>query len=245
MRTAVLSDIHANLEALEAVMERIDALSVDQTFVLGDIVGYCADPNAVVERLGSLPSVVLLAGNHDLAATGRFDRSWFNTVAEQALAWTARVLEERTHAVLAPLEPSGRRGDATLLVHGSPREPVTEYVTNASVAQESFAAQSFDLCFFGHTHVPVAYVREGRRVSRLALPDGERVPFARPGTRVMLNPGSVGQPRDGDPRASFLIVEDEETAQVVRVDYDVARTQEKIRAAGLPEMLASRLEVGR
>jgi predicted phosphodiesterase len=243
MRIAVLSDIHSNIEALDAVLASEHARAVDATFVLGDLVGYNADPDAVVERLLALPNATLLAGNHDLAATGRFDASWFNHAAEAAIRWTSGVIAESTRALLGELQPSAENAVA-MLVHGSVRDPAVEYVTNTDVARQSFDAADFGVCFFGHTHLPTAFVeRDG--VEGVVLADGQPVVVPE-GARAMLNPGSVGQPRDGDPRASFLVYDDAaRTAVVHRVAYDIERTQTKIRAAGLPPALAERLGVGR
>jgi predicted phosphodiesterase len=244
MRTAFLSDIHSNLEALDAVL--VDARDdVSAWVVLGDIVGYNADPAEVIARLMSLPNATLLAGNHDLAATGRFDVSIFNSVAAAAIRWTADTLPADARAVLDGLEPRGRI-DIGTIVHGSVVDPAIEYVSNVEVARRSFDAEDFTTCFFGHTHMPTCFVcDDAGRVEGTVLSEGAPVKIE-PGARFMLNPGSVGQPRDGDPRASYLVYDDvENTAVVHRVAYDIATTQTKIRDAGLPKVLADRLEIGR
>lgn len=245
MRVAVLSDIHANLEALDAVLGRARAEGFDAVYVLGDIVGYGADPDAVIRRLREEPSATLIGGNHDLAAVGRFDTTWFNRAAAEAIRWTAGVLGEPHRRFLKGLEASGRADD-TLLVHGSAVDPVAEYVVNEARAVASFEADEFDVCLFGHTHLPTAFVRApSGRVEGGVLPDGEALSLE-PGARYMLNPGSVGQPRDGDPRASFMVFDSgARTAVVHRVEYAIEQAQRKIRAAGLPEPLADRLAVGR
>lgn len=245
MRLAVLSDLHANLEALDAVLERLGSERVDSTYVLGDIVGYGADPDAVVERVTSIPDVVLISGNHDLAACGRFDTEWFNDKARAAIEWTSRTMDPSALDRLAALEPVLDTAEG-LCVHGSVAEPATEYVVKDADARKSFEAGNFTRCFFGHTHLPTMFVREpDGRVHGSVLRDGREVSIDGD-ARVMLNPGSVGQPRDGDPRASFMVV-DTGTARAVvhRVEYDVARAQRKIRAAGLPDPLADRLARGR
>ena len=245
MRIAILSDVHSNLEALDAVLARAAEAGASSTLVLGDIVGYNADPREVVERLVSLPNVTLLAGNHDLAATDRFDVTWFNSVAAAAIRWTAQALGPDALQVLRGLVPRVETAEA-LLVHGSVRDPAAEYVVNAADAQASFDAEEFSLCFFGHTHLPASFVADGSgNIVGRPLSDGETVSLE-PGSRVMLNPGSVGQPRDSDPRASFMIYDTDEASAVVhRVAYDLATTQLKIRAVGLPDVLADRLAVGR
>ncbi|MFN2614146.1 MAG: metallophosphoesterase [Actinomycetota bacterium] len=243
MRIAVLSDIHLNLEALDAVLSRASSEGAGATIVLGDIVGYGADPQAVVELLFELPDATLIAGNHDLAATARFDSSWFNSAAEAAIRWTERALDAQALGALGKLEP---RGDArgAVLVHGSVADPAAEYVFSAEQADESFEAEDFSLCFFGHTHMPTMFEREDEGTRGRVLAEGEPVEI-RDG-RYMLNPGSVGQPRDSDPRASFMLYDDvARTAVVHRVAYDIARAQQKIRDAGLPPVLAERLTAGR
>jgi predicted phosphodiesterase len=244
VRIAVISDVHSNLEALDVVLTRAHELDASEVLVLGDIVGYGADPDAVVARLANEEASFLIAGNHDLAATGRFDTAWFNSVATQAIEWTSSVISKESRTLLEGLEPRGSVGDA-LLVHGSVVDPVAEYVTNPRTARASFDAEMFSLCFFGHTHLPTAFFfDEAGRIEGRVLRDGEAVSL-NGGKRSMVNPGSVGQPRDGDPRASFLIYDEEgATTTIHRVVYPVERAQAKIRAAGLPDVLADRLAVG-
>lgn len=244
MRIAILSDIHSNLEALDAVLARADDEGVDATFVLGDIVGYNADPVAVITRLQGRDATTAIAGNHDLAATGRFDTSLFNVVAADAIAWTSDRLIDADCHYLDDLTPSTGTAHA-LLVHGSVVDPAIEYVNNVRKARASFDANPFTLCFFGHTHMPTLFSHHGDTVDASVLADGAGVTLdgAR---RYMLNPGSVGQPRDNDPRASFMIYDEQtRTATVHRVAYDIPSAQEKIHAAGLPTILADRLAVGR
>jgi predicted phosphodiesterase len=246
VRIAVISDIHSNLEALGAVLDRAEEERAEATYVLGDIVGYGADPDAVVARLAEQPSAVCIAGNHDLAATGRFDTGWFNSIATDAIEWTTSVMNDDTRAFLSNLEP---RGDAAegLLVHGSVVDPAAEYVMNVASARASFGAGDFVRCFFGHTHLPTVFVDDGGRIDGHALRDGDPVSLAANGSkRFMVNPGSVGQPRDGDPRASMMILDTERaTAVVHRVPYAIDSAAAKIRDAGLPPALADRLAFGR
>jgi predicted phosphodiesterase len=245
VRIAVLSDIHSNLEALDAVLQRAREEHAEATYVLGDIVGYGADPNAVVERLAEQPAAILIAGNHDLAATGRFDTEWFNAVAAEAITWTESVMDPDTRALLAGLEPR-RDAPEGLLVHGSVVDPAAEYVLNLDVARASFEAAEFGHCFFGHTHLPTLFVDEGGRIDGYTLHDGARVSLESDGgKRFMVNPGSVGQPRDGDPRASMMIYDTTDRSAVVyRIPYAIERAASKIRDAGLPATLADRLAVG-
>lgn len=244
MRIAILSDVHANLEALEAVLARADEDGVDATYVLGDIVGYNADPVAVIARLEARADTTTIAGNHDLAATGRFDTVWFNSTASAAIAWTREQLAAADSHFLDALEPTAQT-DVALLVHGSVIDPAAEYINNAMKARDSFDAAPFSLCFFGHTHMPTIFSSSEGVVRSDALADGQAVAL-NPANRYLLNPGSVGQPRDGDPRASFMIYDEQTRSAVVhRVAYDIPAAQEKIRAAGLPGALADRLAQGR
>lgn len=241
MRVAILSDIHSNLEALLSVRDHVGRLDADEVWVLGDLVGYGADPAAVLDVVKEMGTRVL-CGNHDLAAVARFDVSWFNEAAAAALRWTQAQLGESGRDYLSTLEP--RLDNGTVLVHGSVRDPVAEYIVDVMSAAASFREGEFELCFFGHTHLPSVFTLKGERVAGSMLQEGETIAL-RAGARYLLNPGSVGQPRDGDPRVSFMIYDDEAAEAVVhRVAYPLERTQEKIVAAGLPRWLAERLSVG-
>jgi predicted phosphodiesterase len=245
VRIAVLSDIHSNLEALDAVLTRARSERADATYVLGDIVGYGADPNEVIARLMQLPSGVMIAGNHDLAATGRFETAWFNPVAAEAIEWTVEVMTKESSRALEELEPRAGFGE-NILVHGSVVDPAAEYVLNVDAARASFDADAFERCFFGHTHLPTLFERDERnRVTGRPLRDGEVVSLGDGGNRFMANPGSVGQPRDGDPRASMMLYDtSDQSAVVYRVEYPIEQAARKIRDAGLPAILADRLSRG-
>jgi len=240
MRLAVLSDIHANLAALDAVRE--DLPTVDETWVLGDIVGYGPQPNEVVQALQALGARSVM-GNHDGAAIGTVDVSWFNPEAATAIEWTASVVDENARAYLASLPEVRRDGELTA-VHGSPRDPTWEYVTGPEVAAANLRAFDTRLCLHGHTHVPVIFRAEEERIDVVpATPDA---PIRLNAGRALVNPGSVGQPRDGNPAASYLVLDtDAGTAEFRRVRYDVARTQELMREVGLPMRLVERLSYGR
>ncbi len=241
MRVAVLSDIHSNLEALEAVLAAADEMGCDRMLVLGDIVGYGADPDAVIDRLAAREAITI-AGNHDLAATGAFDVSWFNDAAAAAIAWTKNSMSPDSKEFLSSLDPI-RETEHGLLVHGSVRDPVAEYLLSAEEAAASFELAPFSLAFFGHTHLPTVFRRgPDARVMGWVLGEGEVIELA-PGERYMLNPGSVGQPRDRDPRAAFIVF-DGEKAVGHRVGYPIDRAAKKIRAAGLPGWLSDRLWIG-
>jgi diadenosine tetraphosphatase ApaH/serine/threonine PP2A family protein phosphatase len=239
MRIAVLSDIHANLPALEAVLS--DAGTVDAVWHLGDVVGYGPDPDGVVDRLREIGAVGV-RGNHDAAAVGGSEIDWFNPEARKAMEWTRSTISAASSAWLAAL-PERLTLDGCELVHGSPREPLWEYVTSAGVARANLALLANPIGLHGHTHVPVAWLDEGGRVELVrGRPDAG---LALEGRQALVNPGSVGQPRDGEPTASYAILDP--AAGLVtwrRVGYDVEAVQDAMRAAALPASLISRLSVG-
>lgn len=241
MRIAVLSDIHSNLAALDAVLGSLG--TVDAVWHLGDVVGYGPEPDGVVERL-LVVGAIGIKGNHDDAACGGESIERFTPEAGIAAEWTGSHMSEETRAYLVGLperlEP--RKGDFTL-VHGSPREPLFEYLHTASAAHDNLAAFTTAYCLVGHTHVPLVVREErGHMRARIVEPEG-RVGLDE--RRAFLNPGSVGQPRDGDPAASYMLIDTEATAVTwKRVAYNVKTTQAAILAAGLPPRLARRLGSG-
>jgi predicted phosphodiesterase len=243
MRYAVLSDVHANLEALEVVLTDIAGRGPEAIICLGDFVGYGPEPNACVQRLRDAVAGAVV-GNHDLAALGRTDVTVFNPYAHAAILWTREQLTDDVRAYLGSL-PRELRRPAFLAVHGSPRDPTDEYLFDASAAKGSFESVEFRLGLVGHTHVPGVFVDDGERV--LARPlVADDVLELRPALRYLINVGSVGQPRDGDPRAAYLwLDEGNSRAQLIRLAYPLERTQQKMRAAGLPDVLAERLTFGR
>ncbi len=239
MRVAVLSDIHSNLVALDAVLAH--AGSVDAVWHLGDVVGYGPDPDGVVARLAGLEAVGV-RGNHDAAALGGPEIDWFNPDARAAAEWTRDTMDGATRAWLDGL-PTKREIGPVTLVHGSPRDPLREYVVSMGVALANLRALTTTYGLHGHTHVPIAFIDDGEDLDVIEPRDGARLVLDERTT--LLNPGSVGQPRDGDPRASYLVL-DSETDAVTwhRVAYDIGRVQTAIRAAGLPRRLADRLAIG-
>ena len=243
MRYAVFSDVHGNLEALEAVLADAARHAPDMYVCLGDVVGYGPDPNECVSRVRALGGGVS-AGNHDLAAIGAADLETFSPLARIAIEWTASVLSHDSRQFLASL-PLRLETPAFLAVHGSPRDPVEEYILDLPTALAVFAECDFTVCLVGHSHVAGAFMRgqDGRVGATALLPD-EAVRLSRT-SRYIINTGSVGQPRDGDPRASYLLLDsDLRTATLRRLDYPIAETQVKMAARGLPEMLAHRLSSG-
>jgi predicted phosphodiesterase len=226
MRICLLSDVHSNLPALDAVLAA--AGPVDAVWHLGDVVGYGPDPDDVVGRLRELGAIGV-RGNHDAAACGGSEIDWFNPDARRAMEWTRSAISEDTRAWLTAL-PERRTEAGCALVHGSPREPLWEYVTSTSVARDNLRLLDVPLGLHGHTHVPAAWIDDGDRVELVRGRPGQRLELG--GRRALVNPGSVGQPRDGNPDASFAILDVE------------AGTVEWGRAAGLPASLASRLRDG-
>jgi diadenosine tetraphosphatase ApaH/serine/threonine PP2A family protein phosphatase len=239
MRVAVLSDIHANLVALDAVLDAVG--SVDAVWQLGDVVGYGPDPDGVVGRLAAIGAVGV-AGNHDLAALGGPEIDWFNPDAKAAMEWTRGRIEDRTSAWLAALPTTLAAGGMTL-VHGSPRDPVWEYVTSVSIARANLAVLETPIALHGHTHLPMAWANRDGLIEAIAPGSGSS--FRLDETPALLNPGSVGQPRDGDPTASWLEIDTAAgLATWRRTAYDIRAVRSAMLDAGLPRRLADRLEVG-
>jgi predicted phosphodiesterase len=242
MRVAVISDIHANLPALEAVLAAVDAEGADELWCLGDLVGYGPHPNEVVAAVRERVAVCL-AGNHDLGVVGRIDLDDFGGDAAEAARWTRAVLDDDARAFLTALEPSGARAGLGLY-HGSPRDPVWEYVLDGWTAARSLEAAPERHVLVGHSHVAlqISVDADGAQAGGLAPAETE---LELGEVRRLLNPGSVGQPRDGDPRAAWLVIDAEPgRATFRRTAYPIGRTQADVRAAGLPEGLAARLEHG-
>ena len=244
MTYLILSDIHANLEALDAVLAA--AGTYEHALVLGDLVGYGADPEAVVERVRALPSATFIRGNHDKAATRLASVEHFNHLARYAIQWTTDQLSPATHQWLAAL-PTGPVAIDRLIeiCHGAPFDE-DAYIFDDLDVRRGFASASRPVCLYGHTHVPAAF-RFAEDVHPIGPPRGDRfrLPLEKD-ARYLVNCGAVGQPRDGDPRAAFALLDTAaRTLTIVRVPYDVAGAQAKILAAGLPEVLAHRLAIGR
>jgi predicted phosphodiesterase len=241
MRVAVISDVHANLAALEAVLAAIDGDAADALWCLGDLVGYGPNPNectALVEERAA----VCLCGNHDLAVRGTIDTEEFAGDAGAAAAWTRTVLSAEAKAFLDSLEPSGK-ADGAALFHGSARDPVWEYVLSDESAVTTLLRTDEPVVLVGHSHVALEVRLHGDTLEGGLAPGGTELELG--DARWLLNPGSVGQPRDGDPRAAYLLLDqDAASARFCRVEYDIERTQGDMRAADLPPALAARLALG-
>jgi predicted phosphodiesterase len=240
-RVAVISDVHANWHALEAVLAEVEREEPDELWCLGDLVGYGPRPNpccAAVERRAA----ICLAGNHDLGVLGELDLAEFTGDAVSAARWTRSVLAEGSRTFLQSLRPEGRRGDVELF-HASPRDPVWEYVLSGEAAGAAFDLTESAVVLVGHSHVPLAISLDADLLDGGVAPCGSETSLA--GKRWLLNPGSVGQPRDGDSRAAWLLLDlDAGRAEHRRVEYEIARTQEEMRERGLPDALAQRLAHG-
>ncbi|HVA31076.1 MAG TPA: metallophosphoesterase family protein [Gaiellaceae bacterium] len=241
MRVAVLSDIHGNLNALEAVLAALETGPPDELWCLGDLVGYGARPNECCRAIEAGASICL-AGNHDLAVRGTIDLAEFSGDAGAAASWTRTVLSEEARSYLDRLQPEGSRADVALF-HASARDPVWEYVLSDESAVATLELTEEPLVLVGHSHAALQIALHDGVLAGGLAPAGTEIDL-RSG-RALLNPGSVGQPRDGDPRAAYLILDlAARTASFRRVEYDVERTQEEIREAGLPDALAARLAFG-
>ena len=241
MKVLVMSDIHGNRTALEAVLEA--AGSVDAVWCLGDIIGYGPDPNDCVSIIKDIPNLICLRGNHDSAVIGLTERTKFNHSAQKVLEWTDDQLNPVHRQYLLSLSPQVEVDDVTL-AHGSPRNPTWEYIMDVYTATANFDYFTTSYCFIGHSHLPVLYYLKNGK-------DLANVTFVYPGDKTRLpesciiNPGSVGQPRDHDPRAAFTIFDTEKkTWAQHRVNYDIVEVQERMAQAGLPDEYIQRLDLG-
>jgi diadenosine tetraphosphatase ApaH/serine/threonine PP2A family protein phosphatase len=247
MRYLVLTDIHANLEALEACLADAASRGYDRALVLGDLVGYCADPNAVVARTQGLDPAAIVRGNHDKVACGLEQADGFNSVAKRAAHWTHDRLTPANREWLAALPHGPIVVDEFVeICHGSPFDE-DAYIFDELDAVRALKTSQRPLCLFGHTHWPVAFEFADGRVDTIGVADtSPAVLTLKAGSKYLLNPGSVGQPRDGDPRAAYALVDTAaKQIELFRVDYPIDVTQAKVLKAGLPDVLAQRLAVGR
>jgi len=241
MRVLVLSDIHANLAALEAVLEA--AGEFDAAWCLGDIVGYGPSPNECVDLIRELPNLICLQGNHDAAATGELPLDSFNYEARSSIEWLHKNLNAESNSFLKSLGQRSAWGKYTL-VHASPRKPLLEYLLDTQAAFENFGHFETAYCFVGHTHIPTLFhlPATGQTVRLLTQPASDPISLE---ARSIVNPGSVGQPRDHDPRASFAMLDSEESVwKFQRVQYDIRSVQKLMQAAHLPDRNITRLESG-
>ena len=244
MRYLVLSDIHGNWEALDAVTAQARG-AYDTVVCCGDLVGYCADPNPVIDWVRANVAVVV-RGNHDKVCTGLDDLEWFNPVARAAAEWTSRALTPPNLKYLRDLPQGPAEVESFQILHGSPLDE-DDYLMSTFEVSQIQSHLDKRISFFGHTHLQGGFLCDWNGVRRIggALPNGDTVLDLDPDTWYLVNPGSVGQPRDGDPRAAYVLYDpDARVVEYRRAEYDVREAQRKIRAAGLPEILALRLETG-
>jgi predicted phosphodiesterase len=242
MQVAICTDIHGNRHAFEAVIAAAEQAGAEELWCLGDLVGYGAEPNACV-ALASAQASICLAGNHDLAVVEVLSLDDFSRGAALAARWTQDVISEETRAFLLGLQPAGE-GEGFGLFHASPRDPIWEYVLSGLTAELCFDSTDFRVSFIGHSHVALSFHRpEGFPATGSTQREGTELDLTQ--GDWLINPGSTGQPRDGDPRAAWLLLDTErQVCTYKRAEYDIAGAQAAIRAARLPDSLAERLQYG-
>jgi diadenosine tetraphosphatase ApaH/serine/threonine PP2A family protein phosphatase len=253
MRIALIADVHSNLEALEAVLrDATRRRPVDAWWCLGDIVGYGPDPTACLERVREL-GALCIAGNHDWGAVGKVALTEFNAAAAAACRWNGEHLGQQQHDFLGNLPLTIELGPSTdsgqplfTLAHGSPRDPIWEYLLSPDQALECIKLLNTPHGLVGHSHLPLWFALNEQREASLTYGSlSEEAPLSLSGARFILNPGSVGQPRDGDPRAAYAIYDgDSDSVTSYRVEYDIPSVQAKVIEAGLPVSVAQRLSMG-
>ena len=241
MRYGILSDVHSNLEALEVVLAAVAKDGIDQLLCAGDLIGYGPDPVSCLERL-TRKIAHAVCGNHDCAAAGRLELDWFNDTARAAVEWTVGQLSKEERDYLHDLPLVWQNAEVTV-VHGSLEEPEQfHYIFDLADAETCLKLQQTPVAFIGHTHVPGIFIQEG---SRIAFHRPQQPVHLNPRLKYLVNVGSVGQPRDGDPRAAYCLYDTSApSVEIRRVSYSITKTQEKMRTAGLPEFLAQRLDSG-
>ncbi len=245
MKYLIFSDVHSNLEALKGMLEFIKNRKFEKYLFLGDIVGYGANPNEVIEEIKKISPLSIVRGNHDKAVAGLTNLDYFNPVAALAVMWTSKNIKPENLNFLRELSVGPQKVNEEITIcHGSPWDE-DYYMFNKFDALEAFSLFDTKICFFGHTHFPAIHILENDSV-RTIYPS--KFPFRikiKDGLRYLINPGSIGQPRDGNPLSSFLIYDSKRKSLVIhRVSYDISTAQSKIIEAGLPQMLASRLGSG-
>lgn len=245
MRYGVFSDVHSNLEALDAILAAFRKERIQSFLCLGDIVGYGPNPNECVERIASLKKVQMTGGSHDFAAVGLKETTWFNDMAARALTFTKRKLKEENKAFLMRL-PRLVDGSFFTMAHGSPRDPIDEYLLSARQFLDNLEFFRTPICLIGHTHVPCVFYTDALGVIQ-HKPLTENDPFKfDPQGKTIVNVGAVGQPRDGNTRACGVILDTEKCeVKLIRCAYDIAAVQDKMKQASLPLFLIERLSYGR
>jgi predicted phosphodiesterase len=242
MRYGIFADIHSNLEALERVLDAYKDESIDQYLCLGDVVGYAANPMECIEKIESLATVTI-AGNHDWAAVNLFSVDYFNPVARQALFWTRRNLDDKSKSFLESLKLT-YKNEALTLVHGTLDKPQDfNYMTDGYVAEETFRLLETNICFIGHTHMAGIFAKD--KNNHILYREDNKLEIVAE-NKYIINVGSVGQPRDGNPAAVYCVYDTEKKEiQIKRIDYNIETARKKIIDTGLPEFLGHRLFLGR
>ncbi|MFH0912702.1 MAG: metallophosphoesterase family protein [Candidatus Omnitrophota bacterium] len=242
MRYGIFSDVHSNLEALQAVIAAYSNEAIDKYLCVGDVVGYAANPKECIEEVSRL-ALITVAGNHDWASVNLFAADYFNTMASEAVSWTARNLDEGARHFLEQLALIYKNKDLTL-VHGTLDDAGSfNYMTDDYVAAKTFQLLETNVCFVGHTHIAEAFIRD--QDGRISY-QGNREIEIKEGNKYIINVGSVGQPRDGNPQAAYCVYDtDQKKIQIKRISYDIQAARDKIISGGLPGFLGERLFVGR
>jgi len=242
MRYGIFSDIHSNLEALDAAIKAYKKEDIDKYLCIGDVVGYATNPKECLEKVKRL-SMITVAGNHDWASVNLFSTDYFNPLAKEAVSWTQRNLDDRGRYFLEGLPLVYKNEDLTM-VHGTLHEPDEfNYMTDGYIASHTFELLETDICFVGHTHVPGIFIKSKDGRVRYQVEGNTDI---KEGNRYIMNVGSIGQPRDGNPKAAYCIYDtDKKNAQIKRINYDIQAARKKIIAEGLPKFLGERLIIGR
>lgn len=245
MKYGIFSDIHGNLSALKIVLSYLNGKGVESFICCGDIVGYGPHPNQCIDMIKGLDNKLVIVGNHDWAAVGMEDLCKFNMLAEMAILWTQKELSNENTEYLKNLEYR-YVDNKFMVVHGSPRDPIDEYIFDEEILRENLSFLNKNICFVGHTHIPIYFeISEEERVATLPLNDGAIISF-KDNNRYLINIGSVGQPRDGDCRACCGIYDSNSNSlEFTRLEYDIERTQRDMKNFNLPEFLIERLTLGR
>lgn len=242
MRYGIFSDIHSNLEALDAVIEAYRKEKIDRYLCVGDVVGYASSPKECIEKIRML-AMITVAGNHDWASVNLISTDYFNPLAKEAVFWTQRNLDEEGRYFLEHLMLVYKNEDLTM-VHGTLDEPGDfNYMTDGYIASRTFELLETNICFLGHTHVPGAFIKS--KDSRIRYQEDSNINI-KEDSKYIINVGSVGQPRDGNPKAAYCIYDsDKKNVQIKRISYDIQTVRKKIIAGGLPRFLGERLLIGR
>ncbi len=249
MKILILADIHSNFEALQEIFKyiKINDIKINRCFILGDIIGYGPLPNKCINFIKSIPSCKIVPGNHEWGVAGKIILNYFNENAKKAILWTRKMITKMNFDFISNLpvtETAEYNGITYLFLHGSPLNKIEEYILNNYIARQNFNMLKENVCFFGHTHIPILYIKHGNNINSFYLNDGITLEIKQD-YQYLINIGAVGQPRDGDSRASFGILDtNQRTLTIKRAEYNIKVTQKSIIDSGLPEFLARRLVYG-